>query len=57
MLITLGNGKRLFTHGWGTSYLPPISNIVPLTMIQLVQEEKIHGLSRLINDRKKGSGC
>lgn len=57
MLITLGNGKQLFAHGWSTSYLPPIANIVFLTMIQLVQEEKIHGLPRLINDRKKGSGC
>lgn len=28
MLITLGNVKQLFTHGWSTSYLPAISNIV-----------------------------
>lgn len=57
MLITLGHGKELFTHGRSTSYLPLISDIVFLTIIQLVQEEKIHDVSHLINGRKKGSGC
>lgn len=37
--------------------LPVMSNIVFLTILQLMQEQKIHGLSHLVNDRKKGSEC
>lgn len=37
--------------------LPVMSNIVFLTILQLTQEQEIHGLSHLVNDRKKGSAC
>lgn len=51
MLITLGNNDQLFLF---TTY---VKYSFFFTVIQSEWKETIHGLSPLVNDRKKGSGC